>query len=127
MTKRELFELLASVPEDAPVYIMGAKIAVIVYQPESGHVVLDEKLDPFKDGGFRLLFLSSGLIELDIRYNNCAARGSCAACGCDVRPDTGWQVFASGTYAPVCDECVASQSPQLLAARDAANAPEMAA
>ena len=30
MTKRELFDLLAGVPDDAPVYIMGAEIAVVV-------------------------------------------------------------------------------------------------
>jgi hypothetical protein len=49
MTKRKLFALLADVPEDAEVSIMGADINVIVYSP-GDCVTLDEKGDPFEDG-----------------------------------------------------------------------------
>jgi hypothetical protein len=60
MTKSELFEVLANVPDDAEVYIMGADINIIVHSPDDNHVTLDEKGEPFKEnaqaGYYRVLF-----------------------------------------------------------------------
>jgi hypothetical protein len=61
-TKRELFDLLADVPDDAPVYVAGATITVVA-QGQDGHVVLDEDPDYFQDGGYRLLFGSERLSQ----------------------------------------------------------------
>jgi hypothetical protein len=55
MTKRELFEVLADVADDANVYVAGQKIKVVVQDRETGAVILDETGQPF-DGGFRVLF-----------------------------------------------------------------------
>jgi hypothetical protein len=50
MTKRELFDVLANVPDDAAVFIMGADVGIVVHDAESNHVVMDEEAYPFEDG-----------------------------------------------------------------------------
>jgi hypothetical protein len=64
MTKEELFYMLASVPDDAEVFIMGADISVMVYSSKDNEVVLDEKGSPFEDGVrngyYRVLFDDDG-------------------------------------------------------------------
>jgi hypothetical protein len=50
MTKAELFDELASVPDDVELLIMGAEINIVVHSPKSNRVVLDEGAEPFKDG-----------------------------------------------------------------------------
>ena len=59
MTKRELLDVLASVPDDAEVFIMGADVGIVVHSPEGNYVTLDEEAYPFEDGvrnGYRVLF-----------------------------------------------------------------------
>jgi hypothetical protein len=60
MTKRELFEVLASVPDDAKVYVMGNSPSTVVHSPEGNCVTLDEGAYPFEDGArngyYRVLF-----------------------------------------------------------------------
>jgi hypothetical protein len=67
MLKRELFELLEDVPDDAEVYILGADVRVVVHSPEGNNVVLDEKGYPFKDGiqdgYYRILFDPEGQLS----------------------------------------------------------------
>jgi hypothetical protein len=48
MTKQELFDLLAKVPDDATVSIMGANIRVVALSREGKGVVLDENDDSFE-------------------------------------------------------------------------------
>jgi hypothetical protein len=56
MTKAELVAVLANVPDDAEVSVMGADIRVVAYSAESGYVVLDETPEPFEDGPHVFLY-----------------------------------------------------------------------
>lgn len=58
MTKGELIALLASVPDDADVLIMGADIGIVVAAHDGSHVTLDEpsSTEEFDDDEYRVLF-----------------------------------------------------------------------
>jgi hypothetical protein len=60
--------------------------------------------------------------SLDLRLNNCGTNDPCAFCGERTDPVVGWEIFASGTYALVCDSCSEQVAPELLVVRDLANA-----
>lgn len=50
---------------------------------------------------------------LSIKYNNCAANGSCAICGGRTDPQIPLALFLRDTYDDVCDSCGEKHAPEL--------------
>jgi len=75
MTKRELFDVLADVPDESPVSIKGSNIRVVTYHPKCGKVMLDSKMFRYMSGDLRILFNSTKLeCHLHIQVLYCPSR-----------------------------------------------------
>ena len=51
--------------------------------------------------------------ELVIKYNNCAANGTCPLCGGRTDPQIPLAIFMRGDYCDVCDVCAKTHAPEL--------------
>ena len=63
MTKRELFEVLVNVPDDARILVGGEQIGAVAYDRIDSTIVLDQKAEPFLDSPWMLLYISNDLLR----------------------------------------------------------------
>lgn len=51
---------------------------------------------------------------IEIRFNNCASNDPCGLCGAGTDPHIGPELFAEGTWKPVCHDCANRHRPDVL-------------